>query len=49
MANVFAMMKMDYDSNEALELNNRIFETIYYGACYESCELAKISGPYSSF
>jgi ribonucleotide reductase alpha subunit len=37
---------MDYDSPEALELNNRIFETIYYGACKKSMELAMKDGPY---
>ena len=35
------MLKMDYDSDEALKLNNQIFESIYYGACLESLELAK--------
>lgn len=40
------MLKMDYDSKEALDLNSKIFETIYYGACLESMELAKKEGPY---
>jgi len=40
---------MNYDSPEALKLNNEIFETIYYGAVLESCEIAKQEGPYSSF
>ena len=43
------MLKMNYDSKEALELNNQIFETLYYASCFESCELAKKEGPYSSF
>lgn len=42
-------MRLDYDSAEALELNNRIFEAIYYGACLESANLAVKDGPYSSY
>jgi ribonucleoside-diphosphate reductase alpha subunit len=49
LADAFAMLKINYDSAEALSLNERIFETIYYGAVSESCELAKKYGPYSSF
>ncbi len=43
------MMKMDYDSDQALLLNNQIFEAIYYGACLESLEQAKLHGPYQTF
>lgn len=49
LANTFALLKMDYDSPEALELNNKIFETIYYAACFQSKELAKKDGPYKTF
>lgn len=49
LANCFAMMELNYDSKEALDLNNKIFETIYYGACKRSMELAKKDGPYSTF
>ena len=49
LANTFALLKLDYDGKEALELNNRIFEAMYYGACLESMEQSKIDGPYSSF
>lgn len=49
MADTFALMRLDYDSAEALELNNRIFEAIYYGACLESANLAVKDGPYSSY
>ena len=38
-----------FDSQEAKELNSRIFECIYYHALLESHSLAKIDGPYSSF
>lgn len=40
------MMELDYDSPEALKLNNQIFETIYYAACTRSMEIAKVDGPY---
>ena len=49
LADTFALMRLDYDSTEALDLNNKIFETIYYAACLESCELAKRDGAYSTF
>ena len=41
LADVFVMMRMSFDSLEAKELNSRIFETIYYGALLESCQISK--------
>jgi len=41
LADVFARLKIAFDSPEAKELNARIFEAIYYGALSASCELAK--------
>jgi len=49
LADVFAIMKMPFDSTEAAELNSKIFENIYYAALFESCALAKKHGPYSAF
>lgn len=49
LADTYALLRLDYDSKEALELNNKIFESIYYGACLESMELAKLEGPYETF
>jgi len=49
LADTFALLRMNYDSPEGLELNNRIFETIYYAACLESNEIAKVDGAYESF
>lgn len=49
LADTFAMLRINYDSQEALDLNQQIFEAIYYAAVLESCEIAKIYGPYSSF
>ena len=41
LADVFARMKIAFDSPEARKLNCQIFEAIYYGALAASCELAK--------
>jgi len=49
LADVFILMRMPFDSEEAKNLNVEIFEAIYYGACLESCELAKKEGPYETF
>lgn len=49
LADVFAMLKMPFDSKEAKQLNEEIFEAIYAGAVTRSCELAKMFGHYSSF
>jgi ribonucleoside-diphosphate reductase subunit M1 len=49
LADAFVMMGVPFDSDEAMRLDARIFETIYYHAVDESCELAAASGAYSSF
>lgn len=41
LADVFAIMKMPFDSAEAAQLNKDIFETIYHGAVEASLEIAK--------
>ena len=41
LADVFAIMKVGFDSLEAQEINERIFETIYHGALESSCEISK--------
>jgi ribonucleotide reductase alpha subunit len=43
------MLKISFDSPEARQLNKDIFETIYYGACTASCELAAVDGPYETW
>jgi len=40
LANVFYEMKISFDSDEAKEINKKIFESIYYGALVASNELA---------
>lgn len=49
LADVFAMMRMPWESDKAAELNQRIFEHIYYAAVESSCEVAEKEGPYSTF
>ena len=41
LADVFFKMQIPFDSEEAKQLNARIFETIYYGALLESLEISK--------
>lgn len=49
LADVFAMLELPFDSEEALNLDRDIFETIYFAALQESVKLAKQNGPYSTF
>lgn len=49
LADVFAMLKMPWESPEAAALNQEIFEHIYYGALSASVDLAVIHGPYHTF
>ena len=49
LSDVFQMLGLPYDSEEALELDKQIFEAIYYGALKASIDLAKKDGPYESF
>jgi ribonucleoside-diphosphate reductase alpha subunit len=49
LADAFIMLRMPFDSDEARQLNEDIFETIYFGAMEASMELSKLHGPYESF
>ena len=49
LADVFALLGLSWDSDDALELNQRIFEHMYYAAAQESVRLAMEEGPYSTF
>ena len=40
-ANVLYEMKLSFDTEDAKDLNKKIFETIYYGALEKSMEIAK--------
>ncbi|AIM39118.1 ribonucleoside-diphosphate reductase [Sphingobacterium sp. ML3W] len=49
LADVFLLLRMSFESDEARQLNKDIFETIYYAAMESSMELAKEQGAYESF
>jgi ribonucleoside-diphosphate reductase alpha chain len=49
LADVFCMMDLPFDSEEAITLNKKIFETIYFGCLTASVELAIKDGPYETF
>jgi ribonucleoside-diphosphate reductase alpha subunit len=49
LADVFMMMDLNYDGNEARELNRKIFEYIYYYAMKSSMILARESGKIYSY
>jgi ribonucleoside-diphosphate reductase alpha subunit len=49
LADVFMMLGLTFDEPKARELNQNIFETIYYAALMESSLLAVQEGPYETF
>jgi ribonucleotide reductase alpha subunit len=49
LADVFAMLRISWESDKAAELNQRIFEHLYYAALSMSAELAEVEGPYETF
>ncbi len=49
LADVFILLRMPFDSEEARGLNADIFETIYFGAMEASMEISKQLGPYETF
>jgi ribonucleoside-diphosphate reductase alpha subunit len=49
LADVFMMMGYPFISDEAKLINRLVFETIYHAALTESCNMAKVDGPYSTF
>jgi len=49
LADVFILHRVAFDSDEAKEINSRIFETMYHAALEASCELAQIDGSYETF
>lgn len=49
LADTFFKMRLPFDSPEALELNNQIFETIYFASLTASCDLAQKDGPYQTY
>lgn len=49
LADTFVLMRIPYESEKAIKLNQQIFETIYYGALEASCELAEKYGVYETY
>lgn len=49
LADAFILLRYPFTSDEAKQLNQEIFETIYFAALTASMELAKVEGAYSSF
>ena len=49
LADAFALMRYPFESAEARQLNQDIFETIYFAAMETSMEIAEKEGPYESF
>ena len=49
LADAFILMRLPFTSDEAKQVNQEIFETIYFAAVTASMEEAKVEGPYSTF
>lgn len=49
LADVFFMLGLPYEADEAKSLNKEIFETIYYASIKASCDLAKTDGAYATY
>jgi ribonucleoside-diphosphate reductase alpha subunit len=49
LADVFMIMRIPFESEEAQKINKNIFETIYHAALESSCEIARSVGPYETF
>ncbi|WP_396151409.1 ribonucleoside-diphosphate reductase subunit alpha [Flavobacterium sp.] len=49
LADAFILLRLPFTSDEAKQLNQDIFETLYFAAVTASMEMAKEEGPYSTF
>ena len=49
LSDVFALLRLAWESPEAANLNQRIFEHMYFAAVESSCEVAQIEGPYETY
>jgi ribonucleoside-diphosphate reductase alpha subunit len=49
LADVFAMLKLPWETDEAAQLNQLIFEHLYFAAVEASMEAAKVDGHYETF
>lgn len=49
LADVYCLLEIPFDSEEANTINKKLCEAIYYGACTASNQLAKTYGPYETY
>jgi ribonucleoside-diphosphate reductase alpha chain len=49
LADTFIMLRLPFTCDEAKQLNQEIFETLYFAAATASMELSREEGPYSTF
>lgn len=49
LADAFILLRMPFTGDAAKNLNQEIFETLYFAAVTASMELAKVEGPYSTY
>lgn len=49
LADTFMLLRYPFESEQSLQLNREIFETIYYAALEASCELAAELGVYETY
>jgi len=49
LADLYALMRVPFESKEAKQINIDVFETMYYGSMRATIDLAKIHGSYESF
>ncbi|NMH27015.1 ribonucleoside-diphosphate reductase subunit alpha [Flavobacterium silvaticum] len=49
LADAFIKMRLPFTSDEAKQVNQDVFETLYFAAVTASMEMAKEEGPYSTF
>jgi ribonucleoside-diphosphate reductase alpha chain len=49
LADAFILLRLPFTSDEAKQMNQDIFETLYFAAVTASMEMAKEEGPYSTF
>lgn len=49
LADTFINMRYPFESQQARDLNKKIFEALYYAALDQSCTIAESEGPYETF
>lgn len=49
LADLFIILRLPFESEEARKLNREIFETIYFAALTASMEIAKTDGYYETY